>query len=39
MLDSFVKSMRSLKEVEQIQAHGSIHAKNLYIHDHRIVVG
>jgi hypothetical protein len=39
MLDSFVKSMRNLTEVEHIQAHGSLHSKNLYVHDNRIVIG
>lgn len=31
--------MRRLLEVEGIRSHGSLHARNIYIHDHRIVIG
>lgn len=39
MLDRFVQSMKNLTEVERIRAHGSLHCKTLYVHDHQIVIG
>jgi hypothetical protein len=39
MLDDFIISMKRLKEVIGIGAHGSLHSKNLYMHEHRIVIG
>jgi hypothetical protein len=39
MLEDFVKSMRRLREVEGVFAHGTLHSRNIYVHDHRIVIG
>lgn len=39
MLDRFVQSMKNLTEIERIRAHGSLHCKTLYVHDHQIVIG
>ena len=38
MLDRFVQSMKNLTEVERIRAHGSLHSKTLYVHDHQIII-
>lgn len=39
MLEDFVKSMQRLREVQGLEAHGSLHSRSLYVHDHRIVIG
>lgn len=39
MLSTFVNSMLALKQQPNISGHGAIHAKNIYIHDHRLVIG
>lgn len=39
MLENFVKSMQELSGVENIRAHGALHSRILYVHNHRIVVG
>ena len=39
ILNDFVASMQRLAEVQGIEAHGSLHSKTLYMHDHRIVIG
>ena len=39
MLESFVNSMVNLMDVQTVKAHGSIHSKMLYVHNHRIVIG
>jgi serine/threonine protein kinase len=39
MLHDLVLSLRRLQEAEGVGAHGSLHSKTLYVHDHRIVIG
>jgi len=39
ILSNFVNSMLILKQQPNISAHGSLHTKNLYIHDDKLVIG
>lgn len=39
MLQNFVNTMQELTTVEGVRAHGALHSKILYVHNHRIVLG
>jgi hypothetical protein len=39
MLSGLANSMLILKQQPNISAHGSLHAKNIYVHDNRLVIG
>jgi serine/threonine protein kinase len=39
MLENFVTTMRALEDEPAMRAHGSLHSKILYVHNHRIVLG
>jgi hypothetical protein len=38
MLDNFVSMMRNLTQTDSLNAYGTLHLKNLYVHDNKLVL-